>query len=86
MAQPMCCNSKRLRNLGQELAGEIEAVGSKVIRFKAGDEVFAATLFTFGSYEGGYDPDWRGQWLAFCAECPCARGRSVLINGAGVRK
>ena len=34
---------KRMNILGQELAGEVEAVGRNVTRFKAGDRGFAAT-------------------------------------------
>ncbi len=40
----------RNKVLGQELAGEIEAIGRNVSQFRVGDQVFGATGFGFGAY------------------------------------
>jgi NADPH:quinone reductase-like Zn-dependent oxidoreductase len=40
---------KRVTVLGQELAGEVDAVGEDVARYRPGDQVFGATGFNFGS-------------------------------------
>jgi len=41
---------KRITILGQELAGEVEAVGKHVNSYKVGDQIFGTTGFGFGAY------------------------------------
>lgn len=40
----------RVKILGQEIAGDIEAIGATVSNFKVGDAIFAFTSLRFGAY------------------------------------
>ena len=63
----------RIRILGQELAGEIEAIGQSVTRFSVGDQVFASSGFGSGAGLGAY------------AEYKCLRENGVIaLKPAGL--
>jgi NADPH:quinone reductase-like Zn-dependent oxidoreductase len=59
---------QRVTILGQELAGEVDAVGEGVTRFKKGDPVFGAAFFRMGAY----------------AQYACLSEKRVVMKPAGM--
>jgi NADPH:quinone reductase-like Zn-dependent oxidoreductase len=60
----------RVKVLGQEVAGEIESVGSDVERFKKGDKVCGVTGMNFGGY---------AQFACLSEEFTAGKGLTALI-------
>ena len=65
---------KRLKILGQELAGDVEEVGVDVKSFKKGDLVFGTTGFGFGAY---------AEYICLKGE-PAESGGSLAIKPANL--
>src|SRR3954469_1056568 len=41
---------RKQKRIGRDIAGVVEAVGAKITRFKAGDEVFGVAAGAFGEF------------------------------------
>ena len=62
----------RFRILGADIAGRVESVGSKVTRFRAGDEVFGGESAVGAGYGGGF------------AEYACVNQSRLVLKPSGL--
>jgi NADPH:quinone reductase-like Zn-dependent oxidoreductase len=78
--------------LGWDIAGTVESVGKKVMRFKKGDEVYGSTKFAFAEYATGEDImfELKPEGLSFeeAASIPTAALTALqrLRDGGDIRK
>ena len=76
----------RIQTLGSDIAGVVEAVGSKVTRFQVGDAVFGDTFETFGGFAEYLCTDenkllHKPDTLSFADAASLPQGGTIALQG-----